>query len=54
MSQKTPHRVVITGFGAITNLGQNAQDTWEAMRSGKSGISKIESPEFDQFRRLES
>jgi 3-oxoacyl-[acyl-carrier-protein] synthase II len=49
MSQKTPHRVVITGFGAITNLGQNAQDTWEAMRSGKSGISKIESAEFDQF-----
>ena len=49
MSQKTNHRVVITGYGAITNLGHNAQDTWSAMRAGKSGISKIENPEFDKF-----
>jgi 3-oxoacyl-[acyl-carrier-protein] synthase II len=49
MSPKTNHRVVITGYGAITNLGFNAQDTWNAMRSGKSGISKIENPEFDKF-----
>ncbi|MGV6815277.1 MAG: beta-ketoacyl-ACP synthase II [Phycisphaerales bacterium] len=49
MSQKTPHRVVITGYGAITNLGHNAQDTWNAMRSGTSGISKIENAEFEKF-----
>ncbi len=49
MSQKTPHRVVITGFSAITNLGHNAQETWDSMRSGKSGISQIESSDFDKY-----
>lgn len=32
-------RVVITGIGAVTNLGQDAPSTWAAMREGKSGIS---------------
>lgn len=49
MSQTPNRRVVITGYGAITNLGFNAQDIWKAMRSGTSGISKIENPEFDKF-----
>jgi len=40
------HRVVITGFGAITNLGFNARDMWAAMREGRSGISRIEGEEF--------
>ena len=43
-------RIVITGMGAITNLGVNAQDTWAAMRAGKSGISNIEGAEFEVFR----
>ena len=49
MSQSPNHRVVITGFSAITNLGHNADDTWDAMRSGKSGISLIENPQFDKY-----
>jgi 3-oxoacyl-[acyl-carrier-protein] synthase II len=49
MADKQTRRVVITGFGAITDLGLNAQDTWEAMRSGQSGISMIDNDEFDQF-----
>lgn len=40
------HRVVITGYGAITNLGTNARDTWAGMREGRSGISRIEGEEF--------
>ncbi len=48
-NQSPNHRVVITGYGAVTNLGFNAQDTWQAMRSGTSGISKIENPEFEKF-----
>ncbi len=40
------HRVVVTGFGAITNLGLNAKDTWAAMREGRSGISSIEGEDF--------
>jgi 3-oxoacyl-[acyl-carrier-protein] synthase II len=40
------HRIVVTGMGAITNLGLNAQLTWEAMREGRSGIAAIDLPEF--------
>ncbi|MBL8757391.1 MAG: beta-ketoacyl-ACP synthase II [Phycisphaerae bacterium] len=39
-------RIVVTGMGAITNLGHNAPATWEAMREGRSGISVIEGEEF--------
>jgi 3-oxoacyl-[acyl-carrier-protein] synthase II len=34
-------RVVVTGMGAITPLGIGVEPTWEAMRSGRSGIAKI-------------
>lgn len=34
-------RVVITGLGAITPLGNNVNDTWEGMKSGKNGIDTI-------------
>lgn len=45
-----PHqRVVITGFGALTNLGLNAQASWEGMREGRSGISSIEGEEFARY-----
>lgn len=40
-------RIVITGMGAVTNLGQTAPATWSAMREGRSGISRIEGEEFD-------
>jgi 3-oxoacyl-[acyl-carrier-protein] synthase II len=49
MPQKPHRRVVITGFGALTDLGLNAQDTWDAMRSGTSGIAQIDSPDFEKF-----
>lgn len=39
-------RVVITGMGAVTNLGIGARPTWEGMREGRSGISPIEGEEF--------
>ena len=34
-------RVLITGLGAITPLGHNAADTWQAVRSGVCGIGPI-------------
>ncbi|MCR5764005.1 MAG: beta-ketoacyl-ACP synthase II [Treponema sp.] len=34
-------RVVITGLGAVTPLGNSVQETWEAAKNGKSGIEKI-------------
>lgn len=34
-------RVVVTGLGAVTPLGNNVQDTWEGLKSGKNGIGSI-------------
>ena len=35
-------RVVITGMGAVTPFGNGADKLWDAIKSGKSGISLIE------------
>ena len=34
-------RVVVTGLGAVTPLGNNPKDTWEALLAGKSGAAPI-------------
>ena len=34
-------RVVITGMGAVTPLGNNVKDFWEGIRTGKNGIARI-------------
>jgi 3-oxoacyl-[acyl-carrier-protein] synthase II len=39
-------RVVITGAGAVTNLGHDAPTTWQAMREGRSGITRIDDEDF--------
>lgn len=36
-------RVVITGIGAVSPLGNDATSTWEAMKAGKSGIAELQS-----------
>lgn len=38
-------RVVVTGLGAVTPLGNNPEETWSAMLAGKSGAAPI--TEFD-------
>jgi 3-oxoacyl-[acyl-carrier-protein] synthase II len=35
------HRVVVTGLGAVTPLGLTAQDHWQGLIAGKSGIGPI-------------
>lgn len=40
-------RVVITGLGAITPLGNNVQDFWQGLIEGKSGIDVIK--RFDPY-----
>lgn len=49
MSGKHHTRVVITGMGALTNLGQSAQSTWEGMREGRSGIHVLKGEAFDRY-----
>lgn len=34
-------RVVVTGFGAITPIGNNAEEYWESLVAGKSGAAPI-------------
>ena len=34
-------RVVVTGMGAVTPLGNNVKDFWEGIKNGKNGIARI-------------
>ena len=38
---KTNRRVVVTGYGAVSCVGNNADDMWEAVVAGKCGIGPI-------------
>ena len=40
-SRMNMKRVVITGIGAVTPLGNDAHSTWEAMKAGQSGCHTI-------------
>ena len=35
------HRVVITGLGAVTPVGNDVPTTWEALLAGRSGVDRI-------------
>ena len=37
----TRRRVVVTGLGVITSLGESVDEVWDALCAGKSGIGKI-------------
>jgi len=41
-------RVVVTGMGAVTALGQGVRPTWEGLVAGRSGVRRIAS--FDPSR----
>jgi 3-oxoacyl-[acyl-carrier-protein] synthase II len=43
-------RVVVTGLGMITSLGNDLTSTWEALCQGKSGVGEIEGYDTSQFR----
>jgi 3-oxoacyl-[acyl-carrier-protein] synthase II len=43
-----PRRVVVTGTGMLTALGNDVPSTWAAMVAGRSGIARVES--FDPSR----
>jgi 3-oxoacyl-[acyl-carrier-protein] synthase II len=48
MTDAAPSRVVITGMGALSALGNTVEATWDGLVAGRSGIRTIES--FDPSR----
>ncbi len=43
-------RVVVTGLGAITPLGNNVEDSWENLKKGVSGAAPITHFDASQFK----
>jgi 3-oxoacyl-[acyl-carrier-protein] synthase II len=43
-------RVVVTGIGLLTPVGNNVSSTWEALCEGKSGVGSITSFDTSRFR----
>jgi len=42
-------KVVITGMGLVTSLGQSVSETWDALISGRSGIRRIDTFDVQGF-----
>ncbi len=45
----TKRRVVITGLGAVSPVGNNVADSWSSIINGKSGIGPIERFDVSEF-----
>jgi 3-oxoacyl-[acyl-carrier-protein] synthase II len=48
VSGETKRRIVVTGMGAVTPLGNDVRSTWSGLVAGRSGVRRIES--FDPSR----
>ena len=47
-------RVVVTGLGAVTPVGNTPEETWESLLAGKSGAAPIHSISIQPFSRPSS
>jgi 3-oxoacyl-[acyl-carrier-protein] synthase II len=45
-----PRKVVITGMGMITAVGNDRASSWEALRAGRNGIAPLESLDTTEFK----
>lgn len=41
MTGMSKRRVAVTGIGAVTPLANSAEESWQALRQGKSGVARI-------------
>jgi 3-oxoacyl-[acyl-carrier-protein] synthase II len=41
MSEQAQRRVVVTGMGAVSPVGNSAPESWDAIRNGRPGIARI-------------
>lgn len=46
----TYRRVVVTGLGAITPLGNNVQSTWEGLKTGRNGVGPITQFDTENYK----
>ena len=42
-------KIVVTGIGAVTPLGLNTKDNWDALVAGKSGIEIIQGFDVSEY-----
>ena len=49
---KPGRRVVVTGLGVVTPIGQNVPDFWAGLKAGKSGVSQLEGFPIDDLKIL--
>jgi 3-oxoacyl-[acyl-carrier-protein] synthase II len=49
MDQMNNKRVVITGLGAVTPLGNNVESTWDNLLDGKTGIGPLTRLNADEY-----
>ena len=45
--EQTLRRVVVTGLGAITPVGNTVEEMWANLKAGVHGIAPITTPEAD-------
>lgn len=43
-------RVVVTGLGAVTPIGNNAEDFWKSIRAGKAGIGPLTKFDTSEYK----
>ena len=43
-------RVVVTGLGALTPIGNNIEEYWEGLKTGKSGSAPITYYDTEKFK----
>ena len=43
-------RVVVTGMGALTPIGNTLNEYWEALKAGKSGAALITKFDTEKFK----
>jgi len=50
MAEHTDHKVVVIGLGAVSPVGLNVADTWDALINGRCGIDNITSFDAANFQ----
>ena len=41
MAEPGQHRIVVTGMGAVSPVGNSAPESWASIRDGRGGITRI-------------